>query len=80
MFFYIRNLVALQQSLSLDKISVFYFLNPQQQQWRVHICNSLEPRTRWRQNWAFDTLVTDHEKNVASDHENIVSGHEKYSL
>ena len=56
MFFKNRNLVALEQSLSLDKISVFYFLNPQQQQqWRVHIRNSLEPRTRWRQNWAFDT-------------------------
>ena len=26
MFFYIRNLVALQQSRGIDKISVFYFL------------------------------------------------------
>ena len=57
MFFNIRNLVALQQSLSLeDKINVFYFLNnPQQQQWRVNICKSLEPRTKRRQIWAFDT-------------------------
>ena len=60
MFFYIRNLVALQQSLSLeDKINVFLF--PQSATTAVASARLqlIEPRTRWRQNWAFDT----HEKS-----------------